>query len=140
MERESWDAYFMRMARMVASRSTCPRASVGCVLCIDNRIVSTGYNGAIAGAPHCADVGCDMRNGHCTRTVHAEANAIADAARRGAVTWGGTAYITHAPCINCAKLLVSAGVQRIVYSNEYDDGSNMEFLNSAWWVERTMQE
>lgn len=138
--RETWDAYFMRMARMVASRSTCPRASVGCVLCNDNRVVSSGYNGAIAGAPHCTDVGCDVRDGHCIRTVHAEANAIADAARRGVVTWGSTAYITHAPCINCAKLLVSAGVQRIVYSSAYDDGANMDFLDIAWWVERAIQE
>jgi dCMP deaminase len=122
--------HWMQIATLTAARSTCPRASVGCVLCIANRIVSTGYNGAIAGAPHCTDVGCNIVAGHCLRTVHAEANAIADAARRGVAVAGATAYVTHAPCIHCAKALLSAGVQRIVYVRPYDDGANMDYLGA----------
>jgi dCMP deaminase len=131
MTRPSWDTHWMQIATLTAARSTCPRASVGCVLCIANRIVSTGYNGAIAGTAHCTDVGCNMHDGHCLRTVHAEANAIADAARRGVAVAGATAYVTHLPCINCAKLLVSAGVQRIVWDKTYDDGANIQFLSDA---------
>lgn len=111
-------------------RSTCPRASVGCILVIDNRHVVSGYNGAISGDEHCSDVGCQLVNGHCQRSVHAEANAIADAARRGVSVAGATAYVTHAPCINCAKLLLSAGIVRIVYVRPYNDGSNMDYLGA----------
>ena len=130
-ERAEWDAYFLHLAAFVATRSTCPRAAVGCVLVVDRRIVAAGYNGAIAGAPHCTDAGCDIRAGHCVRAVHSEANAIADAARRGVAVQGARAYITHAPCHACAKLLLSAGVQRIVYSAPYSDGANMQFLAST---------
>jgi len=136
MSRPSWDTHWLHIAQLTAARSTCPRASVGCVLTIDNRIVSTGYNGAIAGAPHCADVGCDVRNGHCIRTVHAEANAVADAARRGVAIADATAYVTHAPCRTCAMLLVSAGVVRVVFDAMYDDGANLGFLSSYVDVEQ----
>jgi dCMP deaminase len=131
MTRPSWDAYFLQLAQLAATRSTCERAAVGCVLTIDKRIVSTGYNGSPAGLPHCDTVGHWLVDNHCLRTVHAEANAIADAARRGVAVAGATAYVTHVPCINCAKLLVSAGVARIVYGATYYDGANMDFLFSA---------
>jgi dCMP deaminase len=130
MTRPSWDVYFLDLAARAAMRSTCPRASVGCILTIDRRIVVSGFNGAISGDDHCADVGCDMVGGHCLRTVHAEINAIADAARRGVAVAGATAYVTHAPCIHCAKALLSAGVQRIVYVRSYDDGANMDYLGA----------
>ncbi len=129
--RPPWDTHFLRLAALTAERSTCPRAAVGCVLTFNNRIISTGYNGAPSGMAHCTDAGCTMHDGHCLRTVHAEANAIADAARRGVMVEGAIAYITHAPCIHCAKLLVSAGVQRIVYAAPYEDGANMQFLAVA---------
>jgi dCMP deaminase len=131
VNRPSWDAYFLDLAARAAMRSTCPRASVGCILTIDRRIVVSGFNGAISGDDHCTDAGCDMVGGHCLRTVHAEINAIADAARRGVAVAGATAYVTHLPCIACAKLLVSAGVQRIVYGATYYDGANTTFLATA---------
>lgn len=128
MERPSWDAYFLDLAARTALRSTCPRAAVGCVLTVDRRIVATGFNGVVSGDQHCTDVGCVMHNGHCIAAVHAEANAIADAALRGVCTKGSTAYITHTPCIHCAKLLLSAGITHIVYALPYDDGVNMQYL------------
>lgn len=130
MTRPAWDTYFMQLARMAASRGTCDRAAVGCILTIDKRIVSTGYNGSPAGVSHCDDIGHLLVNGHCIRTVHAEANAIADAARRGVAIAGATAYVTHAPCRTCAMLLVSAGVVRVVFDAMYDDGANLGFLSS----------
>lgn len=127
-KRPSWDAYFLDLAARAALRSTCPRAMVGCILTIDKRIVATGFNGAISGDAHCTDAGCRIVNGHCVNTVHAEANAIADAARRGVAVDGATAYVTHAPCLRCAQWLLSAGIVRVVYVRSYDDGDNMTYL------------
>lgn len=115
----SWDQYFMEIAQKVAERSTCDRANVGCVLVIDRQIVSTGYNGSARGASHCDDVGHMMSGGHCVRTVHAEVNAIAQAAKHGTKIDGATAYITHFPCFECAKVLVNSGIVRVVYSDGY---------------------
>lgn len=119
--RPDWDQYFLQMAQMVSTRSTCNRKQVGCVLTRDNRILSTGYGGSIKGQPHCLDVGCDIdeRTGGCIRTVHAEMNALAQAARNGVSTDGATAYVTMSPCYWCFKTLVNAGVVRIFYSEEY---------------------
>jgi dCMP deaminase len=119
--RPGWDEYFMEIARTVSSRATCPRASVGCVLTRDRRILTTGYNGAPRGVPHCIDVGCLMVNDHCQRATHAEANAIVQAALHGVSVEGATAYCTHHPCVNCSKLFISAGVREIVYSTLYPD-------------------
>ncbi len=135
--RLDWDHYFIRLAHMAAERSTCDRARVGCVLVHGRHVISTGYNGSPSGMPHCDDVGHQIHNGHCIRTVHAEANAITQAACHGANTAGATAYVTHLPCMTCAQLLVSAGVLRIVFDRVYDDGNNVDFLsNSGIVVER----
>jgi len=118
-QRESWDAYFLRMAREVATRATCDRRHVGAVLVIDKMVVSTGYNGSLRGTDHCDQAGHMMVEGHCVRTVHAEANALYQAARRGVRTDGATAYVTDFPCWDCFQALVSAGVVRIVYDRAY---------------------
>lgn len=111
----------MDIARTVATRATCPRASVGAVLTRDKRILTTGYNGAPRGVSHCLDVGCTMVDGHCLRATHAEANAIVQGALHGVSLQGATAYCTHEPCAGCTKLLISAGVVRIVYRDAYPD-------------------
>lgn len=132
MSRESWDSYFMRLAVIVASRATCDRANVGCVLVRDNRIVSTGYNGSVSGAEHCDDVGHIMREGHCIATVHAELNAILYCALEGVSTKDTTAYITHFPCLNCSKALIQAGVRAIYYQNAYRiDDYALKLLRNA---------
>lgn len=111
----------MEIARTVATRATCPRASVGAVLTREKRILTTGYNGAPRGVAHCTDVGCIMVDGHCQRATHAEANAIVQGALHGVGLAGATAYCTHQPCSACSKLLISAGVERIVYADAYPD-------------------
>ena len=130
-ERPSWDAYFMELAEVVAKRSTCPRRHVGAVLVRDRRILATGYNGAPPGFPHCTEVGCLMQDGHCVRTIHAEANAILQAALHGVTVRGSTLYTTATPCLHCAKLLIGAGVVRVVYRDWYPDPRAVEFLQTA---------
>ncbi len=118
--RKSWNEYFMEITEMVASRSTCDRAFVGCVLVNkDHRIVSTGYNGSVAGNPHCSEVGHTMRDGHCIATIHAEMNALLYCAKEGIPVKGCTAYVTHFPCLNCSKALIQAGIEKIYYKNAY---------------------
>ena len=119
--RISWDQYFMQIAQMVATRATCPRKSVGCVLVRDRMILSSGYNGSIRGMPHCTDVGCVMENDHCASVIHAELNAIVQAARNGTRIEGAECYVTASPCWNCFKVLANAGVKRIVYGEFYRD-------------------
>jgi dCMP deaminase len=118
-ERPSWDEYFMATALLMASRSSCERLNVGCVIVSGgeqkNRIVAAGYNGFLPGAPHTSRV----RDGHEQATVHAEQNAISDAARRGVSLEGATIYITHFPCINCAKIVAAAGISCIKYHRDY---------------------
>lgn len=119
MARPSWDDYFMATALLISSRSACERLHVGCVLVSGgtqrHRIIAAGYNGFLPGSPHRSRI----RDEHEQATVHAEQNAIADAARRGVSVAGATAYITHFPCINCAKILAAAGVITIKYHLEY---------------------
>jgi dCMP deaminase len=129
--RPGWDEYFMQIARTVGTRATCPRASVGCVIVRDHRILTTGYNGAPRGVPHCTEVGCTMLDGHCVRTTHAEANAIVQAALHGVSIANSMAYCTHQPCINCSKLLISAGVKKIVFETAYPDEIAAELLTEA---------
>ena len=118
--RKSWDTYFMQISEIVASRSTCDRAFVGCVLVNkDHRIVSTGYNGSVAGNPHCDDVGHTMRDGHCIATIHAEMNALLYCAKEGIPTKDTICYVTHFPCLNCTKALIQAGIREVVYKNAY---------------------
>lgn len=114
------DEYFIEIAKVVAKRATCPRLRVGAVLVRDKMLLSTGYNGSPKGLPHCTDVGCKVYKGHCVRSVHAEANAIAQAAFNGIETQGSTLYVTHFPCHTCLKLLVNAGVGKIIYAERYE--------------------
>lgn len=120
MDRKSWDEYFMDLALMVAQRSTCDRAFVGCVLVNkEHRIVSTGYNGSLSGSPHCSEAGHVIRDGHCIATIHAEMNALLYCAKEGISVNGTTCYVTHFPCLNCTKALIQAGIKRIVYHEAY---------------------
>ena len=113
--RIDWDSYFMSMAFLIASRSSCDRLHVGCVLVKDTRVISVGYNGFLPKVPHISKV----RDGHEQATVHAEQNAISDCAARGISCRESTAYITHYPCINCAKILAAAGIKEIKYHCDY---------------------
>jgi dCMP deaminase len=122
----------MKIAFSVSERSTCDRAFVGCVLVRDKRILTTGFNGSPAGQPHCDEIGHLLVDGHCVRTIHAETNAIIQAALHGVSTKGCTCYVTHFPCINCTKALINAGVTRLVYSVAYRiDENAFEFLKRA---------
>lgn len=138
-ERPTWDQYFLQMARVVASRSTCLRRRVGALLVRDKRILTTGYNGAPANIPHCEDVGClrdelgipsGERQELC-RGLHAEQNAIIQAALHGVTTRGSVLYCTTQPCITCAKMLINAGVNRVVYEGDYPDQLAIEMLEYA---------
>jgi len=124
--RASWDEYFMNIARVVSSRSTCPRKYVGAVIVRDRTILSTGYNGSIRGLPHCSDVGHMMEAGHCVATIHAEANAIIQAAKNGVMIDGGTIYVTASPCWNCFKQCANGGIHRICYGEFYRDERSFE--------------
>lgn len=125
--RDDWDDYFMSIAKQVATRATCDRKHVGAVLVRDRTILSTGYNGSIKGAPHCDDVGHMLVNDperggpSCVRTVHAEANAIAQAAMNGVATKGATIYTTASPCWNCFKLITNSGINKVVFGELYRD-------------------
>ncbi|MEO0508281.1 MAG: cytidine/deoxycytidylate deaminase family protein [Verrucomicrobiota bacterium] len=130
--RPSWDTYFMATAMLMATRSSCERLHVGCVIVSGgdqkNRIVAAGYNGFLPGAPHTSRV----RDGHEQATVHAEQNAISDAARRGVSLDGATVYITHFPCINCAKIMAAAGIRAIKYHRDYrNDEIAQELLRES---------
>ncbi|MFA5871700.1 MAG: deaminase [Parcubacteria group bacterium] len=128
-KRPSWDAYFMALAKMAASRSTCLSRPAGCVIIRDKQVLSTGFNGSMPGVPHCSDEGiCYRRSIQAAdagkydfcRSIHAEANAVALAARSGISLEGATAYFTLFPCYVCTKLLVRAGIREIVYEIGYD--------------------
>lgn len=121
IKRSSWDQYFMDIARQVSTRSTCDRKHVGAVLVHDKTILSTGYNGSIRGLPHCDDVGHLMENGHCVATVHAEANAIIQAAKNGVRIEGAAIYTTASPCWPCFKLIANSGCIRIIFGEFYRD-------------------
>ena len=127
-ERPAWDSYFMATAMLIATRSSCERLQVGCVLVSGgnqkNRIIAAGYNGFLPGAPHVSKV----RDGHEQATVHAEQNAISDAARRGISLEGASLYVTHYPCINCAKILAAAGIAKIKYYYDYKNDPIVEAL------------
>ena len=120
-QRKDWHEYFMDIAEMVASRSTCERKHIGAVIVRDKTILSTGYNGSIRGRAHCSEIGCDMENGHCVATIHAEANAIIQAAKNGVAIDGAEIYTTASPCWNCFKLIANSGIQAIYYGEFYRD-------------------
>jgi len=117
----------MGIARQVASRATCDRKHVGALLVRDRTILSTGYNGSIRGLPHCDEVGHMMENGHCVATVHAEANAIIQAAKNGVRIDGATMYTSASPCWSCFKLIANGGCVRIVYGEFYRDSRLFQF-------------
>lgn len=130
--RPSWDQYFMDIMRIVGERGTCDRGKAGCVIVKDKRIISTGYAGAPSGCKHCDEVGHEMhtvvqedgtQSKHCIRTTHAEQNAIIQAARFGISTEGGTLYCKMTPCYACAKIIISAGIKRVVAENYYHGGA-----------------
>lgn len=125
--RASWDEYFMNIAREVGTRSTCDRKHVGAVVVRDRSILATGYNGSIRGLPHCDDEGHLMEDGHCIRTVHAEANAIVQAARNGMRIDGSSIYVTASPCWGCFRLIANAGIGRIVFGEFYRDNKIFDF-------------
>jgi dCMP deaminase len=129
--RPSWNDYFMEISLQVAKRSTCDRARVGAVIVKDRRILTTGYNGAPAGLPHCDEVGHLMIGGHCVRTLHAEQNAIIQAALHGVGVAGGTMYVTHQPCLTCAKMIINAGIQHVIFAGDYPDENAVTFLREA---------
>lgn len=120
-QRPSWDEYFMATALLISTRSPCERLHVGCVIVSGgarkNRIIAAGYNGYLPGVPHISRV----RDGHEQATVHAEQNAVADAARRGSSVEGCVAYVTHYPCVNCAKILAAAGIAEVRYRDDYNN-------------------
>ena len=129
-ERAGWDTYFMRIAQEVATRATCDRKHVGAVIVRDRQILSTGYNGSLRGQPHCDEVGHLMEDGHCVRTIHAESNAIIQAARNGVRIEGAGIYVTASPCFSCFKMIANAGIVRIVYREFYRDERIFEFAKT----------
>ncbi|HXG25093.1 MAG TPA: cytidine/deoxycytidylate deaminase family protein [Chthonomonadales bacterium] len=131
LNRPSWDEYFMQIARDVSTRATCPRRHVGAVVVLDRRILTTGYNGAPHGLPHCTEIGCKMQDGHCIRTLHAEQNAIVQGALNGVSLRGATLYATCQPCNMCAKMIINAGIVRVVFDGEYPDEFAMELFEQA---------
>ena len=137
--RPSWDEYFMKLAYEVATRTTCIRRAVGAVIVKDKRILATGYNGVPTGIAHCGEVGClrqdlgvpsGQRHEIC-RGLHAEQNAIIQAARYGINISDSSIYITTQPCVVCAKMIINSGIQEIVYQNPYDDELAMSMLKEA---------
>lgn len=139
IERPSWDEYFMTLAEQVATRTTCLRRGVGAVVVKDRRILATGFNGAPSGLPHCAVTGClrtqlgvpsGQRHEIC-RGLHAEQNAIIQAARYGIDMSGSVIYVTHQPCVVCAKMLINAGVTEVIYKHGYPDELARELIGQS---------
>lgn len=138
-QRPSWDEYFLELAEMVAKRSTCVRRHVGAVLVKEERIIATGYNGAPQGLTHCLDAGClreekGIPSGYryeLCRGVHAEQNAVINAARYGVSTLDSVLYCTNQPCVLCARMLINAGVKKIVHRGDFQDDLAVQFLREA---------
>lgn len=138
-QRPDWDHYFLEIAHVVAKRSTCVRRQIGAVIVRDRRMLTTGYNGAPSGLRHCLETGClrdqlgiasGTRTEMC-RALHSEMNAIIQAAQHGVSTKGGTLYCTHQPCSVCARMLINAGITRVVFTGDYPDEFSMELLREA---------
>jgi len=119
MKRISWEQYFMAQARLAALRSTCTRLKVGAIIVRENRIIASGYNGSVSDGAHCIDEGCYIVDGHCVRTVHAEANALLQCAKFGVATNETNLYVTHFPCLQCCKQIIQAGINNIYYEQDY---------------------
>lgn len=133
----NWDKYLMSFAEAAAKRGSCDRKQVGAVITQDQRVVATGYNGSISGLPHCDDVGHDMVDGHCVRTIHAEMNALTQAAKFGTAVDGATIYTTASPCWACFRVLANAGIREFVYLEPYrydDDRERIDAVAGATGV------
>jgi len=137
--RPSWDEYFLELLQVIKTRSTCIRRQVAAIIVKDKHILSTGYNGAPVGLAHCDEVGCvreannvpsGERHELC-RGIHAEQNAIVQAAIHGASIKGGHIYITHSPCVQCSKMIINAGIKKVIFSGDYPDKLSMEMLGEA---------
>ncbi|HOX92019.1 MAG TPA: cytidine/deoxycytidylate deaminase family protein [Spirochaetales bacterium] len=135
--RPSWDEYFMEVCQSIAKRATCDRGRSGCVIARDHQILATGYVGAPAGLPHCDEAGHQLKQmvhedgsitKHCVRTVHAEQNAICQAARRGTAIEGATLYCRMTPCRTCAMMIINCGITRVVCERKYHDGAESESM------------
>ena len=123
LTRQSWNEYFIKLAQEVSTRSTCPRKQVGCVIVKDKTIVATGYNGSLPKEAHCTSHGCFIQDNHCVRTIHAETNAINQAAKNGVSLKDTTIYCNVEPCWNCYKNIISAGITKIFYMESYGNKS-----------------
>ena len=130
-KRPDWDEYFLKLAMLASERATCPRMHCGCVIVKDKNVIATGYNGSIPGDQHCEEIGCLVIDNHCVRTVHAEMNALIQAAKRGHAIDGATAYVTNMPCTTCAKALITAGIKRVVVFSDYHDTLALEFFTKG---------
>jgi dCMP deaminase len=137
--RPSWDEYFMQLVEIIKTRSTCVRRQVGAIVVKENRILTTGYNGAPSGCKHCEEVGCirqelgipsGQRHELC-RALHAEQNAIIQAAKYGINIDGACIYVTTQPCVICAKMIINSGIKRMIYRGDYPDELAMQLLDEA---------
>lgn len=116
-----WDQYFMAQSLLISTRSTCTRLAVGATIVRNKRVISGGYNGSVSGDVHCSDAGCKIVDGHCVRTVHAEANAILQCAKFGAPTEGADIYVSYFPCLQCTKMIIQAGIENLYYLHDYNN-------------------
>lgn len=130
-ERPDWDTYFMGFAEAASRRATCDRKHVGAVIVVDGQVAATGYNGSVRGMPHCDEAGHDMEDGHCVRTIHAEMNALAQAARRGVRVEGASIYTTASPCWACFRVLVNAGIEKFIYNEPYREGEHAKRIREV---------
>jgi len=133
--RPSWDEYFIEGTKFVATRATCPRMRVGAIIVRDRRILTTGYNGAPPGLPHCDDVGCLIIKGHCVRSNHAEKNAILQAASTGIKLKGADMYSLCLPCLGCMKDIISVGIKKVIYKKEQGK-HNKEYQIARQWAKQ----
>lgn len=120
-KRIPWDQYFMAQSLLISTRSTCTRLAVGATIVRNKRVISGGYNGSVSGDVHCSDVGCKVVDGHCVRTVHAEANAILQCAKFGSPTEGADIYVSYFPCLQCTKMIIQAGIKNLYYLHDYNN-------------------
>jgi len=137
--RPSWDEYFMDIVELIKTRSTCTRRQVGAIIVKEKRILATGYNGAPMGSKHCSEIGClrdelnipsGQRHELC-RAIHAEQNAIVQAAYSGTSIQDSTLYVSHQPCVLCAKIIINAGIRKIIFRGDYPDDMAMDMLKEA---------
>lgn len=119
--RKDWNTYFMDIAHLISERATCTRLKVGAVIVKDKRIIATGFNGSVTSTEHCIEVGCNIVENHCIRTLHAEHNAVLQCAKFGVPTVGAEIYVTHFPCFQCAKIIAQTGITKVYYASGYNN-------------------